>query len=176
MRITTLVCFILLLAGCQMQDNAVVEKEVPVDIEAAKTEINNVLDDWHKAAAESDFERYFGHFASDSSIFMGTDATEHWNVPEFKDYAREPFANNSGWVFVPFERHVYLSKTGNFSWFSELLKSEAYGVARGSGALIKTDSTWKLTQYNLSVPIPNSMVNGITDQIKSKAAHSNSNE
>ena len=32
------------------------------------------------------------------------------------------------------------------------------GRCRGSGVLVRSDAGWKIAQYNLSVPVPNSMV------------------
>ncbi len=138
----------------------------PVVRSSVKAEVNRVLDNWHNAAAESYFERYFNHFINDSAIFMGTDATEYWNVPEFKDYARDPFARNSGWKFVPVRRHIYISESGKTAWFDEALDSEAFGLARGSGVLVKADTTWKIAHYNLSIPIPNSIVYDVVDRIQ----------
>lgn len=139
-----------------------------VDKAAAKAKINNVLDDWHNAAAEADFDRYFGHFANDSSIFMGTDASEYWTVPEFKDYARKPFAAGDAWSFAPVERHIYISESGKVAWFDESLDSPAFGITRGSGVVVKADTTWKIVHYNLSLPIPNAIVNDLVDQIKAE--------
>ena len=42
---------------------------------AEKQNINLLLDNWHKAAAEGNFNNYF-NVLSDESIFIGTDATE----------------------------------------------------------------------------------------------------
>ena len=41
-----------------------------------KTEITFFLDNWHKAAAEANYDNYFNAM-SDESIFIGTDATEN---------------------------------------------------------------------------------------------------
>ncbi|MYH08244.1 MAG: nuclear transport factor 2 family protein, partial [Rhodothermaceae bacterium] len=43
----------------------------------AQSEIESVLDDFHLAASEADYDRYFGHLAEES-IFLGTDITERW--------------------------------------------------------------------------------------------------
>lgn len=45
------------------------------DIEEEK--INTVLDGWHLAAANADFEAYFGKMTKDA-VFIGTDAMENW--------------------------------------------------------------------------------------------------
>lgn len=48
-----------------------------------KTEINTLIDTWHNAAAQANFETYFS-MMSDNSIFIGTDATENWSKKNFK--------------------------------------------------------------------------------------------
>jgi len=40
------------------------------------------------------------------------------------------------------------------AWFDELLNTQMK-ICRGSGVLIKTDNTWKIQQYVLSMTIPN---------------------
>ena len=39
--------------------------------------INKVLDNWHLAAANADFEAYFGNMTKEG-VFLGTDAMENW--------------------------------------------------------------------------------------------------
>lgn len=130
-----------------------------------KKAINTILDDWHLAASEGNFERYFMHFASDSAIFMGTDATERWTVAEFKPWAKPHFEDGEAWDFTPVERHVYLSDNGQTAWFDESLETPNLGPARGSGVLVKQAETWKITHYNLSIPIPNAIVDTVVKQI-----------
>ena len=43
----------------------------------------NVLDAWHKAAADANFDAYF-NLMTDDAVFIGTDATENWNLTELK--------------------------------------------------------------------------------------------
>lgn len=128
--------------------------------------IHETLDDWHNAASEADFDRYFSHFASDSAIFMGTDATERWTVAEFKPWSKPYFERGEAWDFTPVERHVHFSDDGRTSWFDESLDTPNLGPARGSGVLTKTGSEWKIVHYNLSIPIPNSIVRDVVRQIE----------
>src|SRR5213075_3232462 len=44
--------------------------------------VNRVLDDWHKAAAGADETRYFG-YAAPEFVFLGTDASERWDLVSF---------------------------------------------------------------------------------------------
>lgn len=128
--------------------------------------IHSVMDDWHQAAAEGDFEGYFAHFENDSSIFMGTDATERWTVAEFKPWA-QPYFEDDGvaWTFTPTFRKVYFSDDGNTAWFDEELDTPNLGPSRGSGVLVHTRKGWKIAHYNLSIPIPNSIVDDVVKQI-----------
>ena len=127
--------------------------------------IHEVLDDWHAAAAEADFERYFNHFAGDSSIFMGTDASERWTVSEFRPWSQPFFERGQAWNFTPTERFVYFSDDRQTAWFDEELDTPNLGPARGSGVLSNTENGWKIEHYNLSIPIPNEIADDVVNQI-----------
>jgi phosphohistidine phosphatase SixA len=126
--------------------------------------IDAVLSDFHDAAAKGDFDRYFGHF-TDDAIFFGTDPGERWTIDEFKGYAKEPFADGHGWTYHMRERNIFLAPgsgeagnsggAGGAAWFDEIVESEHYGKCRGTGALIRQEGEWKITQYNLVIPVPN---------------------
>jgi phosphohistidine phosphatase SixA/ketosteroid isomerase-like protein len=122
--------------------------------ESGADEIGNVLDDFHRAAAEADEARYFGHFTPDG-VFLGTDPTERWTVDAFRRWARPYFARESAWTFVPRDRHVTVAPDGTCAWFDEVAESRHYGACRGTGVLRKIDGRWKIAQYNLTLPIPN---------------------
>jgi uncharacterized protein (TIGR02246 family) len=115
-----------------------------------------VLDDWHRAAAEANEERYFGHFTADA-VFLGTDATERWDRDAFRKYAHPHFAKGKAWSFKATRRAVTLGPGGDVAWFDEDLDTPNLGPARGSGVLVRVGKEWKIAQYNLSVPIPNAL-------------------
>ncbi|MGA2213959.1 MAG: nuclear transport factor 2 family protein [Bryobacteraceae bacterium] len=123
-----------------------------------------VLDDWHKAASVADEPRYFGYFAP-NGIFMGTDATERWTVTQFRAWAKPQFERKSAWSFKPRDRHIDFSADRKTAWFDEILDTPNLGVCRGSGVLVWLGGKWKIAQYNLSVPIPNALVDGIVKLI-----------
>ncbi len=123
-----------------------------------------VLNDWHQAASVADEARYFGHFAP-NGVFMGTDSTERWTVAEFREWAKPRFQRKSTWTFKARGRHVDFSADRKTAWFDEMLNTSDLGVCRGSGVLVLLGGKWKIAQYNLSVPIPNAMVDGIVKQI-----------
>ncbi len=115
--------------------------------------INNVLDDWHNAAATANFEVYFNLMTSDA-VFIGTDATENWQLKAFKAFSKPYFDNGKAWSFTALERNVYISEKGNFAWFDELLDTQMK-ICRGSGVLEKINGKWKIKHYVLSMTIPN---------------------
>lgn len=129
--------------------------------------INRLLDAFHAAAARSDFNGYFDLFSPDG-VFIGTDASERWTIPEFKAYAQGPFAAGKGWAYRPRERHVTITHAvcRCYAWFDEILDSPSYGTSRGVGVVVRTPSGWKIEQYALSFPIPNDMAKDVTEQIK----------
>ncbi|MFP2905446.1 nuclear transport factor 2 family protein [Pyxidicoccus sp. 3LFB2] len=138
-----------------------------------KAAVAAVLDDWHKAAAAADEARYFGHFTADG-VFLGTDATERWSRDEFRAWAKPYFSKGKAWSFKPVTRHISVSKDGALAWFDETLDTPNLGPSRGSGVLVKEGTTWKIAQYNLSVPIPNDLMDEVMKRIatyeKSQAA------
>lgn len=136
------------------------------NLNPVESEVNAMLDDWHNAAAEADFNRYFNHFHSDSAIFMGTDATERWTIAEFRPWSKPYFDRGKAWSFTPVERHVYFSDNGKTSWFDESLDTPNLGPARGTGVLIKEDTAWKIAHYNLSIPIPNAIADTVVKQVE----------
>jgi uncharacterized protein (TIGR02246 family) len=123
----------------------------------ARPAIAAVIDDWHKAAADADEARYFGHFTADA-VFLGTDATERWTREAFRAWAKPYFARGKAWSFRSVSRNISLSKDGAVAWFDEALDTPNMGPCRGSGVLVKEAGVWKIAQYNLSVPIPNALL------------------
>ena len=110
------------------------------------------LDDFNDAAAQADEARYFAHFAPDA-IFIGTDATERWDLAAFRAFAHPHFAKGKAWTFRATTRHVVVE--GDRAWFDEVLDTVGLGPARGSGVLRRASSGWLLSQYVLSITIPN---------------------
>lgn len=115
-------------------------------------EIARELDDFHDAAARADEERTFAHFAP-GGVFVGTDATERWEVPAFRAYAHPHFAKGKAWSFRGQRRRIAMR--GDVAWFEEDLETQNLGPARGSGVLALLDGRWRIEQYVLSLTIPN---------------------
>lgn len=118
--------------------------------------IDQLIDNWHKAAAEADYSNYFG-FMAENFIFLGTDPTERWDKEQFSGFCKPYFDKGKAWDFRKIERHIEISKDGKVAWFDEKI-STWMKDCRGSGVLIKVGKEWKLTQYNLAVLIENDKI------------------
>lgn len=127
--------------------------------EKDKSKIDETLTNWHQAAAKAEFDNYFG-FLTDDAIFMGTDATEHWNKEEFKKFSKPYFDRGRAWNFTALERNIYFDKGSELIWFDELLNTQMK-LCRGSGVMVKQGDEWKIKQYVLSMTIPNALSDSI---------------
>jgi len=148
-KIVSLFCILLLTCSCAVAQNS--ENEL----------VGAVLDNYHQAAAEGDWETYFD-LLSEDAVFLGTDVNERWTKPEFQNYS----ANSSGWTYTPQSRNINFTPDGNSAWFDEVLLSQSFGTSRGTGVLIRTSSGWKISQYHLTIPLPNALIREVTDEIK----------
>ena len=129
-------------------------------------EINHLLDAWHQAAANADFDSYFGSMAADG-VFVGTDATEHWGRKEFMAFSKPYFDKGKAWDFKPLERHVFISPDGRVAWFDELLDTWMQ-LCRGSGVVVLEEGRWRIAHYVLSLAIPNESVSEVIELKKEK--------
>jgi hypothetical protein len=118
-----------------------------------KENINIIVDQWHKDAAESNFDAYFGAMSNDG-VFIGTDALENWTVSEFKEFSKPFFEEKNTWDFKTLERNIYSNSGNNIVWFDELLDTWM-GICRGSGVLLRDKKDWKIVHYVLSIAVPN---------------------
>ncbi len=123
--------------------------------DAEEMKVHKVLNSWHEAAANANFESYF-NYMSENSIFIGTDATENWSKKEFKEYAKPHFDKGRAWSFKTLERNIYFSEDKKTVWFDELLDTQMK-ICRGSGVLVKINKEWKIKHYVLSISIPNKL-------------------
>ena len=130
--------------------------------------ISRMLDDLHDAASKADFDRYFGLYAPDA-IFLGTDATERWTRDAFMAYAKPYFDRGRGWTYVMIERHIFIAHDGATAWFDERLDNTSLGETRGSGVLVKSNGRWQVTQYNLTIPIPNALAGEVVARIRARS-------
>ena len=157
---TTLRAIVTIVVGCLLSLSAVAG-----DRGSAVEAIEGVLNSFHQAASDADGDLYFSLFA-EGAVFMGTDAAERWNVEEFKAFAEPFFSEGRGWTYTKTQRHILVSTTGVTAWFDELLWNDTYGTCRGTGVLIRTEDGWRISQYNLTIPIPNDLTREFTARIK----------
>lgn len=130
--------------------------------------VGAVIDGWHAAAAAADEAKYFSYFTPDA-VFLGTDATERWTRDEFRKWAQPYFAKGKAWSFRAVSRWISFSPDRNVAWFDEVLDTPNMGPCRGSGVLVRVGETWKIAQYNLSIPIPNDLADAVVKQIADDA-------
>ena len=140
---------------------------IPSAYSQEKAAVNHLLDQWHKAAAEANFNAYFNAF-TDQAVFIGTDAGEIWTKKQFQDFAQPYFESKKTWNFKALQRNIYFSDDQKTAWFDELLDTWM-GISRGSGVLIKDpEGKWKIAHYVLSATIPNEKMNEVV-KIKKEA-------
>ena len=132
--------------------------EVPQNL-AIKASLT--LDRYHRAAAEVRFDDYFG-MMTDSAVFVGTDAGEHWRKSAFMEYARPHFDKGKAWTMRAVERHLHFSVDSQFVWFEELLDTRMK-LCRGSGVMSRHGQDWLIEQYVLSPTVPNSLMKEVID-------------
>lgn len=126
---------------------------------------------WHRAAAEGDFDRYFASM-TDDAVFLGTDRTERWVGPEFREFARPYFDGVEAWTYERVERHVMLGPGDEpaTAWADEVLWNEKYGYCRGTAVLVRDDAGpfgWRIAHYSLSFLIPNETAASVVDLLRS---------
>ncbi|KQC30345.1 nuclear transport factor 2 family protein [Flagellimonas eckloniae] len=131
-----------------------------------KDAIAQLLDDWHQAAANADFDSYFDKM-TDDGVFIGTDATENWQNKAFKEFSKPYFDRGKAWSFTAVERNIYINETKDFAWFDELLDTQMK-LCRGSGVVKKENDGWKITHYVLSIAVPNENVTELIQLKKEK--------
>ncbi|MEX0361594.1 MAG: nuclear transport factor 2 family protein [Allomuricauda sp.] len=131
-----------------------------------KQQIDQLLDAWHLAASNADFEGYFSRM-TDDGVFLGTDATENWQNNEFREFSKPYFDRGKAWSFTAVERNIYIDESKDFAWFDELLDTQMK-LCRGSGALKKENGQWKIAHYVLSIAVPNEHVSELIELKKEK--------
>ena len=133
----------------------------------AQAEVAAVLDRLNEASSNADEATYFSLFAPDAR-YVGTDATEHWTITEFRAWAEPWFKRDSAWSFPAVERTITIApiECRCIAWFEEKLDSASYGETRGSGVMRLTDDGWKIEQYVLSFAVPNDKAGAVVAVIR----------
>ncbi|MGX1927735.1 nuclear transport factor 2 family protein [Flagellimonas sp. 2504JD4-2] len=134
--------------------------------EIEKQAINELLDGWHQAASDADFDAYFGKMTPEG-VFIGTDATENWQNKAFREFSKPYFDKGKAWSFTSVERNIYLNEAEDIAWFDELLDTQMK-LCRGSGVAKKENGQWKIAHYVLSIAVPNENVGELIQLKKEK--------
>jgi len=127
--------------------------------EFGKKDVNELVDSWHQAASEANFDNYFS-LMTEGTHFLGTAAEENWTKAEFMKFSKPYFDKGKAWNFKMLDRNIYLSEDKNTIWFDERLDTWM-GICRGSGVLIEENKKWKIKHYVLSLLIPNETVEAV---------------
>ena len=152
--------FLLALFACNTQTVSISE-----EYKTNQTQmINQLLDNWHKAATDADLDNYFNKMTEDA-IYLGTDAGERWTKDEFYKFCKPYFDKGKAWDFKAKNRTVYFSENFKTAWFEETLDTWM-GACRGSGVLVYQNSEWKIKHYNLAVAVPNDVVQAYIKLLK----------
>ena len=136
-------------------------------LKAENRAIDELLDGFHAAAANSDFDDYFSRFSS-NGYFLGTDAAERWSVEEFKKYARPAFSTGRGWRYLVESRNLESAPGLDVVWFDEILTNAAFGRCRGTGVIVRENGDWKIAHYSLTLLIPNEIADSVGKQSMQK--------
>lgn len=141
--------------------------QTPAEADPAVDEVAGVLDRLNAASTTADGPAYFALFTPDAR-FVGTDASEHWTLAEFRAFAEPHFARGNGWSYPATERTITIAPIDCrcVAWFEEKLINDSYGVTRGSGVLRLTDDGWKIEQYVLSFAVPNDRARAVVEAIQ----------
>jgi pimeloyl-ACP methyl ester carboxylesterase len=131
----------------------------------AEHEVRALLDRFHGAASRADGSAYFACLSADA-VFIGTDASERWDVRGFRDYCEPYFRQGRGWTYVASERNVASSRGLDVAWFDERLAHERYGEVRGSGVARREGAAWRIVHYVMSFPVPNELSAELVQRVK----------
>ena len=137
------------------------EAKTPTQFNSAE----QVLNQYHQAAANADFSPYFSTL-HDNAIILGTDGSERWTKNTFKAFVSPYFKQGRGWKYQVLKRNVTMVKPNELVFFDEQLYNDNYGHCRGSGVVINTKQGWKILQYNLAIVVPNDIASEVVSSIK----------
>ncbi len=170
-RVVAAALAITLTSGAALPQAATATASSAAATAAEARDMNATLDALHDAASKADGARYFGLYAPDA-VFIGTDVKERWTLAEFRAYAQPHFSKGKGWTYRARQRRLTLGPDPCrcVAWFDEVLDSESYGTARGTGVLVKRPEAWRVAQYALTFPMPNELAKGFTEAIKAHEA------
>ncbi|MBC3862913.1 nuclear transport factor 2 family protein [Undibacterium jejuense] len=125
--------------------------------------LNQFIDEWHDDAAHSRMA-YFDKIAKDG-VYIGTDKTERWTREDFKVWAKPAFARPSAWAFKVLDRHVAMTIDQSVIWFDEQLQTQM-GICQASGVVRNTSEGFQIEHYQLSLTVPNDLIDYLSEGVK----------
>ncbi len=128
----------------------------PRDKYERKATLINFIDDWHKAASKAEFDLYFNAM-SDDAVYIGTDPNEYWTKAQFKEWSESYFNDGEAWHFETIKRDIFFTDDEDLAWFNEKLNT-SMGICHATGVAEHTRNGWKIKYYQLSVTIPNELL------------------
>jgi hypothetical protein len=127
------------------------------------------LDEWHDDAAHARM-RYFDKIAADG-VYIGTDKSERWVRDDFKVWAKPYFDKGQAWEFHAIKRNIAFTPDQRVIWFDEQLTTQM-GICQASGVIKNGTDGLHIEHYQLSLTVPNDMVEHIKGEIQDyDAAH-----
>lgn len=129
-------------------------------------ELDEFMQQWHQAASNAEFEKYFGAM-DESFIFLGTAPGERWTKKQFAGFSKPYFDKGTAWDFKASNRNWMFNADKTMAWFDEDLETWMEGC-RGSGILSNETGEWKLIYYNLTVLIENEKIKEFIDLRKAE--------
>lgn len=130
---------------------------------AFRQQINSFMDQWHKDAAAAD-PVYFDKMAA-NGIYIGTDKSEIWTRDQFKAWATPFFDRKKAWSFTAMKRNVYFSADKKYIWFDEQLDTQM-GICQASGVIHHTAAGFEIEHYQLSLAVPNPLMDQFTKAVR----------
>jgi hypothetical protein len=132
-----------------------------------RQQVNAFVDGWHDDAANTRPD-YWEKFTP-NAVFIGTDKSEVWRYQEFKAWAKRFWDRKKAWSFTAQKRNVYFSPDKKYVWFDEQLNTQM-GTCQASGVLVNTGQGFKFEHYQLSLAVPNPLMDSFTKAIKEHEA------
>jgi proline iminopeptidase len=132
------------------------------DDAAFSKQVNAFVDRWHDDAANTRPD-YWDKFAP-QGIFIGTDKSEIWTRDQFKAWAKRFWDRKKAWNFTAQKRNVYFSPDKQYVWFDEQLNTQM-GTCQASGVLRNTPDGFRIEHYQLSLAVPNPLMDSFTKAI-----------
>jgi hypothetical protein len=153
-----------ILSGCQPK-----VKSEPVDLDAAKSELNALTDSYFNAWKEKDIEA-LEHMIADWGIYCGTDPKEFWNKDEVMELWKEYFNDTlATFEYTLMRRETNVAPDGSSAvivvqgtypdWSPNIPVREAFHV-------VKTDEGWQIDFINWSFLIRNEDVDVLNSALK----------